>query len=411
LREGASRSCAAITQPAHKGGEPDLPEIAHKTARADVVGSLLRPQYLLDARNAWRKGRLSDAEERAAEDRAVAEAVALQEQAGLDAITDGEYRRFNFMATMGVLDARDACLSGFATVETDAGWMRLWRNPDGSDGGLIKTERGPRSLVVEKIRPGRDAAAGEFPFLKGAAKRARPKFTYPAPSMHRIAWEPEHSKGAYPTARDFLLDIRDHIRAVVEQLIALGCDYIQLDAPNYSQWHIDPRIRAAFEAWGRDLDKELIEDAEIDNSVFDGLTGITRGIHLCRGNAPGGRYLADGGYGRVAAEVFPRLSYYDTLLLEYDTPRAGDFSPLVHVRPDTAVVLGLITTKDGKLEDPALVEARIKEASAYVPLERLALSPQCGFASGEYATTMTYAEQAAKLKLVGQVAEKVWPKG
>jgi 5-methyltetrahydropteroyltriglutamate--homocysteine methyltransferase len=384
------------------------PKFAHKIARADVVGSLLRPQYLLDARNAWREGRLADAEERAAEDRAVAEAVALQEAAGLDAVTDGEYRRYNFMATMGVRDARDACLKGFATVETDAGWMRLWRNPDGSDGGLIKTERGPRSLVVEKIRPGRDAVATEFPFLKGCVRKARPKFTYPAPSMHRIAWEPEHSKAAYATARDFLLDMRDHVRAVVEQLIALGCDYIQLDAPNYSQWHIDPRIRAAFAAWGRDLDKELVEDAEIDNSVFDGIGGITRAIHLCRGNAPGGRYLADGGYGRVAAEVFPRLTNYDTLLLEYDTPRAGDFSPLAHVRPDTAVVLGLITTKDGRLEDDAAVEARIREAAAYVPLERLALSPQCGFASGEYATTMTHAEQAAKLDLVGRVAARVW---
>ena len=379
-----------------------------KIARADVVGSLLRPQYLLDARKAHREGRLSEAEMHAAEDRAVAEAVALQEEAGMDAITDGEYRRFNFMATMGVRDARDGCLQGFATIETHANWMRLWLNPDGSDGGLVKTETGPRSLVVAKIAPGRDAAGEEFPFLKRAARKARPKFTYPAPSMHRIAWEKEHSGAAYPTARDFLLDVRDHVRAVVEQLIGLGCDYIQLDAPNYSQWHIDPRIRAAFESWGRDLDKELIEDAEIDNSVFEGITGITRGIHLCRGNAPGGRWLADGGYGRVAAEVFPRLSNYDTLLLEYDTPRAGDFSPLKHVRPDQTVVLGLVTTKDGRLEDPAAVEARIREAAAYVPLERLALSPQCGFASGEYATTMTHAEQAAKLRLVGQVAAKVW---
>jgi 5-methyltetrahydropteroyltriglutamate--homocysteine methyltransferase len=256
------------------------PKVAPKVARADVVGSLLRPHYLLDARNAWREGRLSEAEMQKAADRAVTEAVALQESAGLDAITDGEYRRFNFMATMGVRDSRDACLCGFETVVTDAGWMRLWLNPDGSDGGLVKTETGPRSLVVDKIAPGRDAAGEEFPFLKRAARRARAKFTYPAPSMHRIAWEPENSRGSYPTARDFLLDVRDHVRAVVKQLVDLGCDYVQLDAPNYSQWHIDPRIRAAFATWGRDLDKELIEDAEIDNSVFDGITGITRGIHL-----------------------------------------------------------------------------------------------------------------------------------
>jgi 5-methyltetrahydropteroyltriglutamate--homocysteine methyltransferase len=382
-----------------------------KIARADVVGSLLRPAYLLEARRAWREGELGDADVRAVEDRAVAEAVALQESAGIDAITDGEFRRFNFIATMGVRDARDGCLSGFATVETDANWLRLWRNADGSDGGLVKTETGPRSLVVDKIGVRRDVVAEEFPFLAGHTRKARPKFTYPAPSWHRVAWEAEHSRGAYPTPRDFLLAMRDHTRAVVEQLIGLGCDYIQLDAPNYTQWHVDSRIRDAFASWGRDLDRELAEDAEIDNSVFEGIGGITRAIHLCRGNAPGGRWLADGGYGSIAGELFPRLTNYDALLLEYDTPRAGDFSPLAHVRRDTAVVLGLITTKSGALEDAAAVEARIREAARFVPLEGLALSPQCGFASGEYATTMTHAEQEAKLRLVGRVARAVWSNG
>lgn len=215
-----------------------------KIARADVVGSLLRPQYLLDARNGWREGHVREAEIQAATDRAVAEAIAMQETAGIDAVTDGEYRRYNFMATMGVRDARDGCLSGFATV----GWMRLWRNPDGSDGGLVKTEIGPRSLVVERIAPARDAVAEEFPFAARQARTARVKLTYPAPSMHRIAWEPEHSSAAYPTAREFLLDVRDHVRTVVKQLVELGCDYVQLDAPNYAQWHIDPSIREKFAA-------------------------------------------------------------------------------------------------------------------------------------------------------------------
>jgi 5-methyltetrahydropteroyltriglutamate--homocysteine methyltransferase len=382
-----------------------------KIARADVVGSLLRPAYLMEGRKGWREGRLGDAELQAVADRAVVEAVDLQEAAGIDAVTDGELRRSNFIATIGVRDARDAALSGFATVETHANWLRLWRNADGSDGGLVTTETGPRSLVVGPIGMKRDVAAEEFPFLARTARTARPKFTYPAPSWHRVAWEREHSAGAYPRPRDFLLAMRDHVRAVVERLIALGCDYIQLDAPNYTQWHIDERTRAAFASWGRDLDAELIEDAEIDNSVFEGIGGIARGLHLCRGNAPGGRWLADGGYGRIAAELFPRLTNYDTLLLEYDTPRAGDFGPLRHVRPDTAVVLGLVTTKSGTLEDVAAVEARIREAARIVPLERLALSPQCGFASGDYATTMTHAEQAAKLRLVGEVARKVWPNG
>jgi 5-methyltetrahydropteroyltriglutamate--homocysteine methyltransferase len=205
--------------------------------------------------------------------------------------------------------------------------------------------------------------------------------------------------------------MRDYIREVVRKLIDAGCEYIHMDAPNYAQWHTDPKIRAAFESWGHDMDSELIEDAEIDNSVFDGITGITRAIHLCRGNAPRGRWLASGGYEAIAERFYPLLTNYDTLLLEYDTPRAGDFSSLKHVRSDTTVVLGLVTTKDGTLEDPAVVETRIREAAEFVPLERLALSPQCGFASGEYADTMTHAQQEAKLRLVGDIAHKVWPKG
>jgi len=137
--------------------------------------------------------------------------------------------------------------------------------------------------------------------------------------------------------------------------------------------------------------------------------GLTRAIHICRGNAPGGRWLANGGYGSIAGEVFPRLTNVDRLLLEYDTPRAGDFGPLRHVRPGTDVVLGLLTTKQGALEDAATVAARIREAAREVPLERLALSPQCGFASGEAGNPLTPAEQEAKLRRVGGLARKVWP--
>jgi 5-methyltetrahydropteroyltriglutamate--homocysteine methyltransferase len=181
-----------------------------------------------------------------------------------------------------------------------------------------------------------------------------------------------------------------------------------MDAPNYAQWHVDADNRAAFEAWGHDMAAELVEDAEIDNELFAGVSGITRAIHMCRGNAPGGRWLANGGYERIAAEVFPRLGNYDRLLLEYDSPRAGDFGPLKHVRPDVEVVLGLLTTKRGALEDEATVDKRIREAAAVVPLPRLALSPQCGFASGEAGNPLTPPEQEAKLRLVGRVARRVW---
>jgi 5-methyltetrahydropteroyltriglutamate--homocysteine methyltransferase len=184
-----------------------------------------------------------------------------------------------------------------------------------------------------------------------------------------------------------------------------------MDAPNYAQWHVDRENRAAFEAWGHDMAAELVSDAEIDDTVFDGIQGVTRAIHICRGNAPGGRWLANGGYESIARIVFPRLAHYDRLLLEYDTPRAGDFDPLRHVRPEATVVLGLLTTKAGALEAAPAVETRVREAARYLPLERLAVSPQCGFASGEAGNPLTPAEQEAKLQRVGEVARRVWPRG
>jgi len=385
-----------------------------KIARADAIGSLLRPSYLQEARKAGREGRLDPKEARAAEDRAIADAIALQENAGLDAITDGEFRRMSFIATIGVRDAELGPLTGFKTLVADAEWTGLWKNPDGSFGGLTLPEdrtKSRRSIVVDKVGVKRDIVADEFPFLRAHTRKAQPKYTFPAPSWHRVAWDPKHSRGAYPTAQEFLIAMRDYIRDVIKKLVASGCAYIHMDAPNYTQWHTDPSIRAAFESWGHDMDKELIEDAEIDNSVFDGITGITRAIHLCRGNAPRGRWLANGGYEAIADRLYPRLTNYNTLLLEYDSPRAGDFSSLKHVRPDTVVVLGLVTTKDGRLEDPAMVEARIREAAKVIPLDRLALSPQCGFASGEFADTMTLPQQEAKLRLVGTIADRVWPNG
>jgi 5-methyltetrahydropteroyltriglutamate--homocysteine methyltransferase len=385
-----------------------------KIARADVIGSLLRPSWLLEARREGRAGNLSAAKVREVEDRAVREAIALQEDCGLDAVTDGEFRRFNFVATVGVRNADDGCLSGFSTVEADRNFMGLWKMPDGSFGGFGQPDKGMQSIVTEKISLKKDLVADEFVFLKANTKRARPKFTFPAPSWHRANWHPDFSRDAYPDVRDFLDDISEVTRQVLTQLVAAGCEYIHLDAPNYAQWHIDPAIRDVFESWGRDLDAELIEDAEIDNALFDGIPGIgevTRGLHLCRGNAPGGRWLADGGYGAIAERLFPRLSNYNALLLEYDSPRAGDFSPLAHVPGHMTAVLGLVTTKDGALEDAAELKARIGAAAKVLPLDQLALSPQCGFASGEYATTMTPEQQAAKLRLVGHAAADVWRGG
>jgi 5-methyltetrahydropteroyltriglutamate--homocysteine methyltransferase len=378
-------------------------------ARADVVGSLLRPAYLKDARRGARTGLVSDADLLAAEDRAVREAIALQESAGIDVITDGELRRSSWVVTIPLRpEGRPyAPLAGYEFLPADPGWWSLWKEPDGRRAQVYDAPARP--FVTRPISVVRDLVGHEYAFLRSNA-RARTKLTIPAPSWHRIFWHPEHSRAAYPTAEDFLRAIAGYLRdEVIPALRAAGGDYLQLDAPNYAQWHVDPDNRAAFQSWGHDMAAELVADAEIDNLVFAGVPGMTRAIHICRGNAPGGRWLANGGYGSIAGEVFPRLTNVDRLLLEYDTPRAGDFGPLRHVRAGAEVVLGLLTTKQGALEDAAAVQTRIREAARLVPLEHLAVSPQCGFASGEAGNPLTPAEQEAKLRLVGAVARTVWP--
>jgi 5-methyltetrahydropteroyltriglutamate--homocysteine methyltransferase len=379
-----------------------------ESTRSDVVGSLLRPAYLRETRQGVREGRVSEAELHAAEDRAVREAIALQEAAGLDVITDGEFRRQSWVVTIPLREegASHAPLAGYEFLPAEPGWWSLWKEPDGQRARVWTAATRP--FITKPLQVVRDIVAEEYAFLKANA-HSRTKFTIPAPSWHRIFWHPEYSRVAYATPEDFLRAVADYLRAeVVAKIIALGGDYIQLDAPNYAQWHVDPENRAAFERWGHDMAAELVADAELDNVVFEGISGVTRAIHICRGNAPGGRWLANGGYERIASEVFPRFSNFDRLLLEFDTPRAGDFGPLRYVRAETAVVLGLLTTKHGTLEDAGAVEARIREAMPYIPLERLAVSPQCGFASGEAGNPLTPEEQEAKLRRVAQVARRVW---
>jgi 5-methyltetrahydropteroyltriglutamate--homocysteine methyltransferase len=377
--------------------------------RADVVGSLLRPEYLREIRDAARGGSVDSEELHAAEDRAVREAIALQEAAGIDAITDGEYRRNGWIALIPIFDDPifRPPVRGFEFLDAESGWRDLWKTGAGEKAdtsGLPPQE----PFVTRRLAVDRDIVTDEYAFLKANA-RARTKYTIPAPSWHRIYWHPEYSAEAYPTSDDFIRDVARILRMhVIDRLVELGCDYIQIDAPNYAQWHIDPGNRAAFEEHGHDMTHELVADAEFDSMVFEGLSGVTRAMHMCRGNAPGGMWAATGGYEAISGDVFPRLENVDRLLLEYDSDRAGTFAPLADVLPHHQVVLGLVTTKDGELEDADVLVSRIEEATQYIPLERLAVSPQCGFASGEISKVMTLEEQEAKLRLIGGVARRVW---
>lgn len=377
-------------------------------ARAETVGSLLRPAYLLEAREARREGTLNEAELQAVEDRAVREAVDLQQSVGLDVITDGEHRRLSWISTVNIVqdNLRVSPLGGFAYREsTRTSFMTFWRDDSGQ---VVRRMNAPRAFITEPLRVQRDLVAEEYAFLKANA-RSRTKYSFPAPSYHRVFWHPEYSREVYPTVDHFLVAVRDYLREhVVQRLLDMGCDYIQLDAPNYGQFYVDADVRGALEADGHDLRAELMADADIDNSLFEGVSGVTRALHVCRGNGPGGIWSASGGYEPIAADAFERFSNLDTLLLEYDTDRAGDFTPLRHVRADTSVVLGLLTTKHGELEDAGDIEARIRDATRYVPLERLALSPQCGFNSASQGNRLSADEQRAKLRRVVDVAHMVW---
>jgi 5-methyltetrahydropteroyltriglutamate--homocysteine methyltransferase len=364
--------------------------------RAETVGSLLRNEAVV------RAARRSSPADSALLGDTVRDAIRLQEEVGLDVITDGEVRRVAWAQTPRFVDAF-AAMAGRGALN--------WRGA--TEGRFGAPDSGGRQAgypaVVRRFAtaPRTGDMAAEYSFLARYA-RSRTKFTMPAPSYHRRYWSPEHSPSAgYASAEEFLGEVRDYLRAVAHTLVDLGCDYIQLDAPNYGSL-CDPDTVAAMRADGRDPSAELEFDAALDSSLFDGLTGVTSALHVCRGNGPAGAWHSAGGYAAIAADLFPRLTV-DRLLLEYDSDRAGGFEPLAEARPGTVVVLGLLTTKSPKLEYDADVLARIEEAACFKPVAELALSTQCGFASVPVANPVTPQEQRAKLELVVRLARQVWP--
>jgi 5-methyltetrahydropteroyltriglutamate--homocysteine methyltransferase len=366
--------------------------------RAETVGSLLRDDAVV---RAARRSSPADGE---LLDDAVRDAIGLQEEIGLDVITDGEVRRVAWAQTNRFVDA-------FASAPGRG--MLNWRGAtEGRSGAPLPEQGGPGGgypAVVRRVSaaPRTGDMTDEYAFLARYA-RARTKFTMAAPSYHRRYWSAENSPAAgYGSCGEFLTEIRDYLRSVADKLIALGCDYIQLDAPNYGSL-CDPDTRAAMTADGRDIDAELAFDAELDSSLFDGLSGVTSALHVCRGNGPAGAWHSAGGYGAISARLFPALRV-DRLLLEYDSDRAGGFEPLADTRPGSVVVLGLLSTKTDKLEYQTDVLARIEEATRYKALPELALSTQCGFASVPIANPVTPAGQRAKLEMVVRLARQVWP--
>jgi len=358
------------------------------TYRAEVVGSLLRPTYLAEARERLETGQLTAKEFKAIEDRAVNEAIALQENAGIDVITDGEMRRYAFYGHL--IDS----LQGF---DKYGGWAIPFRDETGEQLVL------KRPVVVEKLQWRRSMCAEEWVYLRARASRPA-KVTMISAQQAAAYYDPEKSKSAYSTRDAYLADIVDFSRREVEELVRLGCTYIQIDAPQYAAL-LDPQMREGYRQRGNDPDKIIDTCIEMDNAIIRDHPGITFGIHICRGNNQS-KFYASGDYEPIS-RIFTQTRFH-RFLLEYDDQRSGGFEPLRHVPGDRTVVLGLLTTKKPQLESFDELRSRIEEASKYVPLERLALSPQCGFASTMEGNHLSYEDQRHKLELVASVARSVW---
>jgi 5-methyltetrahydropteroyltriglutamate--homocysteine methyltransferase len=359
--------------------------------RAEVVGSLLRPPYIKQARFDFAADRLSLSQFKKIEDQAVDEAIALQEKAGLDVATDGEMRRSDFVAPLSDY------VEGFEAVAFDT---RRWHKP----GGELTDVPVPLT-VTGKLRRLRSLAAEEFTYARARTKGPL-KATLPSPLTLALRWSPEFSADAYPDPFALFADAVDILRGEVRELANLGCTYIQIDAPEIASL-VDPETRlTVYERHGISSDRMLGEGIDMLNAVAD-CSEVTFAMHLCRGNNAG-NWMSAGGYDAISKQLFARASAYQVFLLEYDTVRAGSFEPLADVPDDKIVVLGLISTKRDEMESSSEIAQRIEAAAAYFPRDQLALSTQCGFASVAAGNAIGEEIQRAKLELVASTARRLW---
>ena len=357
------------------------------TYRAEVIGSLLRPAAVKQAMQDAAEGKIGADELQQVQDRAILDAIKLQEACGIDVITDGEFRRKIFW------DPIIAELDGLEYQAT---------SPVGF-GGARDTVQLP--AVAGKVSVRDSLLQREMRYLLRHTDRPT-KATLPAMAQASALWLPGVSEGAYPTREEYVADLVEVMRGEIQALVDMGVTYVQLDSPRYTYVCSDE---------GRDRLRDLgIQDPEawlermiaFDNRLIEGFEGVTFGLHLCRGNHRS-MWSVEGAYDPIAEKLFNDLKV-DRLLLEYDTPRAGTFAPLRLVPDDKVVVLGLISSKEARVETRDEIVPRIEEAATYMPLERLALSPQCGFASTLPGNLLGEDEQRQKLELVSSVAREVW---
>ena len=379
------------------------------TYRADHVGSLLRPAEVLDAHAKLAQGAMTAEQVRDVEDKAILAAIALQREVGLDVVSDGEYRRGSWAGDF--FEAVDGYADGPLPIRFD------WRLPDGSERNAGNAElvrdmvqsvpMQSGRVVAERLRQKRRLTEHESLFMKDHAGGAY-KVTQPAASyIVTRGYNPSVAAKAYPSREALCQDVAKIIAAEVQALAAEGVPYIQIDNAHYPDYIPEER-RQQMRSIGIDPDQALAEDIAADNATVAGVDRSKHvvAMHICRGNGRSA-YHTSGPYDAIAERVFSGLNV-DRFLLEYDSERAGGFEPLRFIPQGKQVVLGLVTTKVGELESGDALRRRIEEAAKYVPLDNLALSPQCGFASVAAGNLVTMDDQRRKLELVAETARKVW---
>ena len=376
------------------------------TIRTDVVGSLLRPAKLKQARIHFDDGHLSAEELRRIEDECIREAVKLQEDIGLSVVTDGEYRRLNFQDSFGEsvvgYDAGRPSLKFYEQRVEGGSPLRRWEIPDqGEQKGTAVAQRRP---TAAKLGLAHNVPMEEFSFLKQVARKpAKVALIGPDRICQRFDWQ--NSRSVYAGLDEFVEDVVKVEREIVRGLVDAGCRYVQIDAPGYTAY-VDPPSLEAMRARGEDPQENFSRSLRADNALLDGFAEVTFGIHLCRGNQRS-MWHREGAYDDIAERLLNELKH-DRFLFEYDTPRAGGFAPLRFLPKGKIIVLGLVSTKVTELETVDQLKRRIDEASQYVPLEQIAVSPQCGFSSDVVGNLISEADQRRKLEVVVETARQVW---
>jgi 5-methyltetrahydropteroyltriglutamate--homocysteine methyltransferase len=376
-----------------------LPDL--KTLRVDQVGSLLRPATLKQAFAKFGLGEITAEQLRAAQDEAIRDVIAKQQALNLHVVVDGEFRRTSFMESFSVVAGVEEWQAGVKTYHQ----ILARKNTNeatslkGQDPILLNRKR-----VTAKLKLLRNGLLDDLRFAQARTDRTV-KVTLISADRITQCFDSENSKSIYPSVDAFLADVVAVARQIIAQLAGAGCRYVGIDGPGYTAY-VDPDSLAAMRARGEDPTANLARSIEADNEIIAGFPGVTFGIHICRGNRQS-MWHREGHYDAIAEQLFNGLNH-PRLLLEYDTERAGSFEALRFVPKDKIAVLGLITTKVGRVESTDELRRRIDEAAFYLPIEQLAISPQCGFASSIGGNLLTEDEQFRKLDVMLETAAKVW---